>query len=410
MTNLEINEIRKILIEELEKHEGEPVLLPLEPHVLQEIIFDVVLPTKCKEFSLNLKSVLKKIDFSNVPFNDVYLRLCNFEGLKGIKINPQVVYKKDLSNCKFNGVTFAGSFDGTICSNADFTGSTGVIINPQKIANKNLCKSKLSGVKFIGKFNDVLVMNADFTGSEGAIINLAGIAGSDLSGTNLCDVTVKGNTNRLTLNYTCFKGAKTINGEMININPQTIKERKMIYCNFDGVYFTNDFDGCTVAGSNFKGSEGAIINAQKLKDKSLIGTVLSNVTLEGNFDNVRVNNADFTGSIGAVINPQTVYDKNLTNSIFHSVTFDGFFDNCKIKNSNFTGSINAIINPRSIYCRNLINVNLTDAIVVDNFKGLFLTDNMVMCQKENLIDDNYNNMYEDTKKEYVIRMIKSLFK
>lgn len=194
------------------------------------------------------------------------------------------------------------------------------------------------------------------------------VEGSNLTGTNLCDTLVTGSTDGLTLNYTSFKGAKTINSKMIKINSKTIAQRKMISCNFDGVYFTHNFNGCEIDFSSF------------------------------------------LGSVGAVINPQMVYDKNLTNTILHSVTFDGEFNNCKIKGANFTGSVNAVINPQTIYCKNLTNVNLTDAIVVDDFKGLLLTTNMIMCQEENLIDEDENYIEEESEKEYVIRMIKSLFK
>ena len=97
-------------------------------------------------------------------------------------------------------------------------------------------------------------------------------------------------------------------------------------------------------------------------------------------------------------------------STFNGVIFDGVFNNCKIKGADFTGSVNAVINPRCVYCRNLTNVNLTDAIVVDNFEGLTLTTNMIMCQKENLIDEDANSVYVESEKEYAIRMIKSLFK
>lgn len=409
MTELEVKEVRNILISELEKYHGEPILLPLDSHILKQLIFDTVLPSKCKEFSSSLKNVLNKIDFSNVSFENVYLRLCNFQGLKGVRINPQVVYRKDLSRCNFNGVTFIGSFDDVICTDSNFNGSIGAVINPQKLFLNNLRNTKLVGVKFIGKFDGVIIENADFTGSIDAIINLKLVSGANLTGTNLCDTIIMGNTDGLILNYTNFKGAKTINGKMIKINPRTINERKMIGCNFDRIYFTHDFTGCEIDFSNFKGSEGAVINPQKLKEKSLVGTTLTDVTIEGSFDGVRIENANFSGSIGAVINPQTLYDKNLTDTILDSVTFNGTFYNCKIKGANFTGSKNAVINPKSVYNKNLTNTNLTDAIVVDNFNGLLLTTNMVMCQEENLIDNDEDYIEEESEKEYAIRMIKSLF-
>jgi len=410
MTELEVKEIRNILISELEKYQGEPILLPLDAHILQQIIFDTVLPSKCKKISDDLKYVLKKIDFFNIPFDNVLLRLCNFNELKGVRINPQTVYCKDLSKCKFKGVTFIGSFDNVICADSNFNGSTGAVINPQKLAFKNLRNTKLGGIKFTGTFDGVVIQNADFTGSTNAIINLRMVEGSNLTGTNLCDTLVIGSTDGLTLNYTSFKGAKNKKGEMIKINPKTIEQRKMIGCNFDGVYFTHNFNGCEIDFSSFLGSVGAVITPQKLKDKSLVGTTLTNVTFDGNFDNVRIENANFTGSTGAVINPQMIYDKSLIGTTLDSVTFDGIFNNCKIKGANFTGSVNAVINPQTIYCKNLTNVNLTDAIVVDDFKGLLLTTNMIMCQEENLIDKDENYIEEESEKEYVIRMIKSLFK
>lgn len=136
MTDLEAKEIRSILISELEKYYGEPILLPLDAHILQQIIFDTVLPSKCKKISDDLKYVLKKIDFSNIPFDNVLLKLCNFNKLKGVRINPQTIYCKDLSNCNFDGVTFIGSFDNTICTDSNFNGSTGAVINPQNFLLK----------------------------------------------------------------------------------------------------------------------------------------------------------------------------------------------------------------------------------------------------------------------------------
>lgn len=116
--------------------------------------------------------LLKKIDFSNVSFDNVDIRGIDFSEYKGVKINPQTVFEKDLGRCKFSGVEFIGPFDGAIIEETNFTGSKGARINPQTLYSRDFKKCKLSGVEFIGPFDGMYLNELDFTGSKGAKINL----------------------------------------------------------------------------------------------------------------------------------------------------------------------------------------------------------------------------------------------
>lgn len=155
------NELRKIFVEELSKYKGgEPLLLPFETDTLKRLIFvkesiwnDNDL-SEYYSFALE-KELLKKIDFTNIPFDNVFVCGMDFTGIKGIKINPQTVYHKNLCRGKFNGVEFIGSFDGTQIEYADFTGSKGAKINPQTLYQKSLRYTNLCNTEIIGTFDGV---------------------------------------------------------------------------------------------------------------------------------------------------------------------------------------------------------------------------------------------------------------
>lgn len=401
MRREEIEEIRNILVEELEKYEGEPILLPLEPKLLNEIIFEDYYGDGFKRFYYKFKSfnLLKKIDFSNIPFTNVILRECDLTNLKNVRIDPQIVYNKDLSYQSYNGVEFIGTFDNAICSNANFTGSVGTVINPQTIKDKKLSHSILKDATFNGGFDGVDIINSDFTGSKGAIIKGCG---TDFTYTKLCDATILGEIKKSKLHYTDFTGAKSINSDLIKLNPRKILYKSMIGCIFNGIIFTREFDYCKIFNCDFTGSKNAVINPINIHN-NLEGCTFNGVHFTDSLDYISIVGCDFTGSIGTVINPQKVINKNLSSTNFCDVVFDGPFDNTKIKGSNFTGSVNAVINPQTIQ-KNLSYTNLTDAIVVDNFNDVFLF-NTTMTQDANLIDDD--NMNE---KEECIKKMKSLFK
>ena len=357
-----IEEIRKVLVDELKGYEGEPVLLAIDSKILSMILFDTYKKdnSEYKKFSEELNSVIKKIDFSNVSFDNFYASSVNFTGLKGVKINPQTVARKNLYYSCFCGVTFIGPFDGVSITNSRFAGSKGAVINPQTIRNKDMHGAILSSVIFIGSFDKVIIKYADFTGSKGAVINPEMVEDKSLEGVNLCDTVVIGSFKNVKLYDTCFAGAKSKNSEYIKINPQNVLKKEIIKCILKGVEFIGPFDG-VYCGYNI-----------------------------------------FDGSIGAVINPQTVASKNLKNCNFSNVTFTGSFDGCRIYNSSFEGSNGALIDPQTICDKDLTLVNLKDAIVVDDFEGV---ETSGMKYDEELLIDR-NNLNNEESKKYCIGKIK----
>ena len=172
------------LIEALENLEDNEYVTLTNPNIIFKEI-EVEDGKVYKEIAIP-KRLLKKIDFSNVSFDNVYICGLDFTRCIGVKIDPQTVYDKDFSFCVLSGVGFDGSFDGANISKTNFTGSKGAKINPQTIYNKNLSECKFSGVEFIGSFDRVIIEGADFTGSKGAKINFQTVNFDDLS---LCVLT-----------------------------------------------------------------------------------------------------------------------------------------------------------------------------------------------------------------------------
>lgn len=123
-----IENLRKILIKKLSENEIEkPILLPFDKDLLQRLIFEDRCFADCIP-----GEILTKIDFSNISFDDYDLKngVNNFARFTGVKINPQTIFDKDLSEVNCFDVEFIGPFDGVLFDDAKFEGS-----NYDEIAN-----------------------------------------------------------------------------------------------------------------------------------------------------------------------------------------------------------------------------------------------------------------------------------
>jgi uncharacterized protein YjbI with pentapeptide repeats len=162
--------LREVLKEELERYEGEPVLLPYDTDFLDKLIFVKAESGLAKVFSSTIVDVLNKINFSNVNFNEFYMNEFDFSLLKGVKIDPQNIYVKYMTNVICKGVTFIGNFDGVYLDNVNFEGSIGAKINPFTI--RNLTNCKCTDVEFISRngeqinLNHVRTNGTNFNGSN----------------------------------------------------------------------------------------------------------------------------------------------------------------------------------------------------------------------------------------------------
>ena len=169
MEDILISCCRKILLEQLRNCKSEAVLLYINEIPVEKIVFEKRYDGSLR-FCKELLPVLEKINFSNVSFDNFYCSYVDFSKYKGIKINPQTVYKKCLSFSTLKGVTIVGSFDGVYIIGSNFKGTKGIKINPQTVYKKNLSFSTLEGVEFIGPFDNTHIDGADFTGSKGKFV------------------------------------------------------------------------------------------------------------------------------------------------------------------------------------------------------------------------------------------------
>ena len=296
-----INELRKRLIERLkELEEGSHIKLDYDPRLLEMVLFKKTISGKgqYKQFALP-KEALEKIDFSNVNFDDFYATNFDFTGLHGIKLNPQTIYDKNLNCSILNGVTFIGPFDNVSIQCTDFTGSTGAYINPTKLYFKdeydenkiNMTNCKFNGVTFTSPikilnlgyvrhycyYSSYLsksvalpnIKGSDFTGSRNAIIYMDYMNKYEMSlvGCTLTDTTIIGEVS-CNIGNTDFSGSRGQNilgiETKVPINPQKLPNKSMQNCKFDGIKFTGLFDEAIIAGSDFTGSTNATIELNRI--------------------------------------------------------------------------------------------------------------------------------------------------
>ena len=298
-----ISEIRQILLEELKDYYGKPILLPYNGKFLQMVVFDK--NDKGYYFSSEMIEVLRKIDFTNIPFDGVSQLAYDCSNYYGIHINPQTLATNDMCGRNFAGVTFIGGFENKLIAGSIFKGSKGALINPQSIQIVNyshdLSDIDFADVTFEGNFEKCIITNSSFKGSGGAKINPQTIAKNsddyhNLSGIDFADVTFEGNFEKCIITNSSFKGSK---GAVIN--PQTIATNSNGYhdlssVDFADVAFKGNFKNCIIKNSSFKGSNDAIINVDMLTNKCLKNCNFDSVTLTGNFDGADIEGANFEGS------------------------------------------------------------------------------------------------------------------
>ncbi len=196
-----IKKLRKILVEEFSKYEGEPVLLTMDKKLLNKIFF------YDHEFANEIIPILPKIDFSNISFDGYNCYSKDFSKFTGVKINPQKSYEKNLGNSIYRNVEFIGSFDGVKIMGSIFGGSKGAVINPQTIPDKNLAFGEYENVTFEGSFNGVKVICANFTGSKGAVIDPQEVMDKSISGANCKDVIFTNDFDGVNIEATKFEGS-----------------------------------------------------------------------------------------------------------------------------------------------------------------------------------------------------------
>ena len=149
--------LRKIIVKYVKQNgKDDPVLIPLEPNVLNAVLFED--HTFCKEIS----EVLTMIDFSNVPFDGFDAFMQNFTQLTGVKINPQKLHNKDLRFAVCEGVEFVGSFADAKIEFTDFTNSIGASFDPKEVHSKSLVGTTCADVEFTDVVLHSILLSAGY--------------------------------------------------------------------------------------------------------------------------------------------------------------------------------------------------------------------------------------------------------
>ncbi len=182
-------EIREELVKILEHYNSKEHLLY---DIDYEIYRKILLNKEDNSFAIDF-NLVKKLDLSNFSFDNVNIRFLNFKGSKGVKINPQKVYNKDLSYCILEGAEVEGSFDDALIYYTNFKGTNGIEINPQKVRGKNLAGAVLTDTTITGSFDGTYIRGTEFTGSKGAIIDIGKIYLNNIEHTVLDDAIVMNN-------------------------------------------------------------------------------------------------------------------------------------------------------------------------------------------------------------------------
>ena len=129
----QLETLRDYLINRLDEYEGnKKIKIDIDPKILEKLIFTYKKSKKTEElyktFELSITKV-KKLDLSDISFDDFNAFEFDFSGLYGVKLNPQKVFNKDLRYAKLKGVEITGPLDDCMMYFTDFTGSVGAAMS-----------------------------------------------------------------------------------------------------------------------------------------------------------------------------------------------------------------------------------------------------------------------------------------
>ncbi len=325
-----IENLREHLIENLKSvEENKRVLITeYEPDILELLLFctpnqnslvdEYGRRKRGKKIFALPKEILKKIDFSNVSFEDFEAINYDFSDLYGVKINPKGM---NLSYATLKGVEFIGGFDNSTIVGANFSGSKGCYLDVQKLRHQkfpikwfhdvvvcNLTNCKFKDVIFVNplKYKHIgdnlktegygtekvylvyRIKGADFTGSINAKIYPEYLV-DGLDHCKLKDATIVGDI-YATIKNTDFEGAKSkwfffsSEKNYVEMTPQSIgtrnisisrnqKPKKIIHAKFNNVKFRGNFHDVYLEHVDFTKSQDAFLDLRTINPNSKIETI-----------------------------------------------------------------------------------------------------------------------------------------
>lgn len=334
-----IYNIRKYLIKKLKSYDGIVSFDEFTKDELNEILFDYCNNGRSKKFALP-RDIYKKIDMSNVSFDNFEAVNFDFSDLVGVRINPNNLYLLEIKNVDFSNVTFLDEFRNCTVIKTNFQGNAGTIIDGKHVEGAIFAEgmrygggNEFADVTFTKPINNVIngsISGTDFTGSKGAVIELGLGKVNILKDCYLKDATLSGTFRNCYIEGANFTGAHGSNGGSVRINPNILA-----FGHLEQRY-VRVLDGCCFDGVEF----------------------IEDTTSHGWFS---IYNTDFSGSKGFVISPYNVFKRNYEASVFKGVKFttDPITD-ANLTEANFEGSEGAILEgpQASIALANLTDVSL----------------------------------------------------
>lgn len=141
----------------------------------------------------------------------------------------------------------------------------------------------MASVTFFSKnngemFKDCDLSYMDFTGSYGAIVNPQVIYKKSLINTNLTDALLVRGANF----DDCYVTGTTFSGQDISLNPQTLRNKTIEHCHFNGVEFIGDdemFKDIRILDNDFTGSKNAIIDVNAIAGNYIEGNNFADTTI-----------------------------------------------------------------------------------------------------------------------------------
>ena len=199
-----VSKARKYLIEIFSKYDFDrPVKLNVRSDILKQVLF---LNIGYYVFISDLEDVYRKIDWSNISMEKVRVAGRDLSRYTNMKINPQTIHNKDLSNTICKGVEFIGLFDGVDITRANLSDSIDAVINPQTVKNRDFTYGSFKGVRFIDTFDGCTIMGANFDGSINCKIDVSKVNQKMLTKANLGSTMLSGS----------FYGCNTQNTKFAN--------------------------------------------------------------------------------------------------------------------------------------------------------------------------------------------------
>ncbi len=204
-----ISKARKYLIDVFNKYNiTEPIKLEVKNDILKQVLF---LNVGFYLFIPDLENVYEHLDWSNISMDKVRVAGKDLSKYHNMKINPQTILNRDLSNTICKGVKFVGTFDNADITRSNLNGSIDAVINPQTIKNKDLTFGSFNGVRFIDTFNGCIIMGANFEGSINCNIDVSQVSQKMLTNANLDSAVLSGS----------FYGCNTQNTKFMNATYET---------------------------------------------------------------------------------------------------------------------------------------------------------------------------------------------